>query len=415
MKKRWIRFVAVFFALIASFMLFATLSCWLPDRAIQKHVSQAALSLHERGEYPNAIIDKVACRQDNFTDAIILNQIFCIDRSHPLKSAMSAVRGCSENPYDVTGALLQTTRYETDIIPLTYPRYWHGNTFLFRFLLSFMNYSNLQWLMFAVSTLLMVFFVICYYPRAGIWNTFAFVLSWLLVYGFIMQFSMQFFPVLALALICSILIVQHDDNPAYIAMLFFIIGCLTCYFDLLTTPLLTFGWPLAVWISLQKSSTIKLKNNLLQIIGWGALWGTGYGLTFVSKWALGSWILKTNVLQDATDQVAYRMASSDFTRWDAIAQNFNMLPLSMVLAVLVLFVLLMVLRFRAQGGSKALLLLLTALLPYVWYLLVANHSYLHAWFTYRLQAVSLAALFMALLSFSSGKGMLTRKNRSSHS
>ena len=400
MKKRWIRFVAVFFALIASFMLFATLSCWLPDRAIQKHVSQAALSLHERGEYPNAIIDEVACRQDNFTDAIILNQIFCIDRSHPLKSAMSAVRGCSENPYDVTGALLQTTRYEPDIIPLTYPRYWHGNTFLFRFLLSFMNYSNLQWLMFAVSTLLLIFFVIGYYPRAGIWNTIAFVLSWLLVYGFIMQFSMQFFPVLALALICSILIIPHDDNPAYIAMLFFVIGCLTCYFDLLTTPLLTFGWPLSVWISLQKSSTLKLKENLLQITGWGALWGTGYGLTFVSKWALGSLILKTNVLRDATDQVAYRMASSDFTRWDAVTQNFSMLPLSMLLTVLILLCILMVLRFRAQGGTKALLLLMTALLPYVWYLLVANHSYLHAWFTYRLQAVSLAALFMALLSFS---------------
>jgi hypothetical protein len=403
MKKRWFRFVAVFVVLIASFMLFATLSCWMPDRAIQKHVSQAALTLHKNGIYPNAMIDKVACRQDNFTDAIILNQIFCIDRSHPLKSAMSAVRGCTDNPFDVTGALLKTTRYEQDIKPITYPRYWHGNTFLFRFLLSFMSYSNLQWLMFAVSTLLLIFFVICYYPRAGIWNTLAFVLSWLLVYGFVMQFSMQFFPVLALALICSILIIPHDDNPAYIAMLLFIIGCLTCYFDLLTTPLLTFGWPLAVWISLQRSSTINLKDSLLQITGWGALWGTGYGLTFASKWALGSWILKTNVLQDAADQVAYRMTSSDFTRWDAVTQNFSMLPLSMLLTVLILLCILMVLRFRAQGGTKALLLLMTALLPYVWYLLVANHSYLHAWFTYRLQAVSIAALLMAILSFCSDR------------
>lgn len=403
MKKRWIRFVAVFFALIASFMLFATLSCWMPDRAIQKHVSQAALSFHEQGAYPNAVIDVVACRQDNFTDAIILNQIFCIDRSHPLKSAMSAVRGCSESPFDVTGALLKTTRYESDIVPLPYPRYWHGNTFLFRFLLSFMNYSNLQWLMFAVSTLLLVFFVICYYPRAGIWNTLGFVLSWLLVYGFVMQFSMQFFPVLALALIGSTLIIPHDDNPAYIAMLFFVIGCLTCYFDLLTTPLLTFGWPLAVWISLQRSSTISLKDSLLQITGWGALWGIGYGLTFASKWALGSWILKTNVLQDATDQVAHRMAASDFTRWDAIAQNFQMLPLPMLLTVLILLCILMVLRFRAQGGTKALLLILVALMPYAWYFLIANHSYLHAWFTYRLQAVSLAALFMAVLSFCSDR------------
>lgn len=403
MKKRWFRFVAVFVVLIASFMLFATLSCWMPDRAIQKHVSQAALTLHKNGIYPNAMIDKVACRQDNFTDAIILNQIFCIDRKHPLKSAMSAVRGCTDNPFDVTGALLKTTRYEPDILPITYPRYWHGNTFLFRFLLSFMSYSNLQWLMFAVSTLLLVFFVICYYPRAGIWNTLAFVLSWLLVYGFVMQFSMQFFPVLALALICSILIIPHDDNPAYIAMLLFVIGCLTCYFDLLTTPLLTFGWPLAVWISLQRSSTINLKDSLLQITGWGALWGTGYSLTFASKWALGSWILKTNVLQDAADQVAYRMTSSDFTRWDAVTQNFSMLPLSMLLTVLILLCILMVLRFRAQGGTKALLLLMTALLPYIWYLLVANHSYLHAWFTYRLQAVSISALLMAILSFCSDR------------
>ena len=142
---------------------------------------------------------------------------------------------------------------------------------------------------------------------------------------------------------------------------------------------------------------------MLQITGWGTLWGTGYGLTFASKWALGSWILKTNVLQDAADQVAYRMASSDFTRWDAVTQNFSMLPLSMLLTVLILLCILMVLRFRAQGGTKALLLLMTALLPYVWYLLVANHSYLHAWFTYRLQAVSIAALLMAILSFCSDR------------
>ena len=401
--KKIAKYLVVFFILIALYCLFAVLSCMLPDRAVKRHVEKAAVTLFMEGNYPRALIDEESCRRDNFTDALILNQIHTIDRTHPVRSAAAVTRMNTMPMYDQTGALYKLTQHDTTLVPIDYARYWHGSTFLFRIVLAVTSYTTLQRLMSLTIALLFALFICCYYPRAGLWKTLVWVVSWVLVNGFATQFSMQFFPVLALALICSILIIPHDDNPAYIAMLLFVIGCLTCYFDLLTTPLLTFGWPLAVWISLQRSSTINLKDSLLQITGWGALWGTGYGLTFASKWALGSWILKTNVLQDAADQVAYRMTSSDFTRWDAVTQNFSMLPLSMLLTVLILLCILMVLRFRAQGGTKALLLLMTALLPYVWYLLVANHSYLHAWFTYRLQAVSIAALLMAILSFCSDR------------
>ena len=401
--KKIAKYLVVFFILIALYCLFAVLSCMLPDRAVKRHVEKAAVTLFVEGNYPRALIDEESCRRDNFTDALILNQIHTIDRTHPVRSAAAVTRMNTMPMYDQTGALYKLTQHDTTLVPIDYARYWHGSTFLFRIVLAVTSYTTLQRLMSLTIALLFALFICCYYPRAGLWKTLVWVVSWVLVNGFATQFSMQFFPVLALALICSILIIPHDDNPAYIAMLLFVIGCLTCYFDLLTTPLLTFGWPLAVWISLQRSSTINLKDSLLQITGWGALWGTGYGLTFASKWALGSWILKTNVLQDAADQVAYRMTSSDFTRWDAVTQNFSMLPLSMLLTVLILLCILMVLRFRAQGGTKALLLLMTALLPYVWYLLVANHSYLHAWFTYRLQAVSIAALLMAILSFCSDR------------
>ena len=55
----------------------------------------------------------------------------------------------------------------------------------------------------------------------------------------------------------------------------------------------------------------------------------------------------------------------------------------------------------AKVWLKRPLFLLIVLMPYVWYLLLANHSYLHWWFTYRLQAVAILGLLLAIAPASS--------------
>ncbi len=411
MKKLIIRYILIFIGLISFFFLFSVLSSWWPDKKIKHNISMAALEFNEEELYPNEMINVVPCRQDNFTETLILDQIFCIDRTKPIKSAMSVYRGYKDPWYDIPGALLSTTRYEPDLQYIAYPRYWHGNTFLFRILFSFMDYHNIQWLMFAVSVLLIVLFVCTYYPRAGIWKTLAFLLSWVLVYGFMMPFSIQYFPSLAIALIASTLIVRQEQNPIKISLLFFITACLTNYFDLFTIPLLTFGWPLVAWLSIQDNITIQPKETTWQITQWGLLWVAGYGLTFISKWILGTIFLKDNVLKDGFGQSFYRMNSEGFNRWDALTQNVSMIPWVWVLICLIIFLIIAILHFKGNGGLKAVYFLLIALLPYLWYLAVSNHSYLHFWFTYRLQAVTLSALFMALLSFSSDHSTPHWRNR----
>ncbi len=398
MKRLIFKYIGVFLLLIASFFAFAVVSCCWPDRAVRRHVSQAAVTLQGEEVYRTAFIDRPSCQQDNFSEAIILNQIFCVNRRTPVNSAMGVYRSYN-GPDDMAGALLSATRLEPDLMYIPYARYWHGSTFLFRILLSLMSYSQLQWLLFAASTLLMLLFVCVYYPKAGIWKTLAFLSSWTLVYGYMMQFSMQFFPAFALALAASILIVRHERESPYIAMLFFIIACLTNYFDLFTVPLLTFGWPLVAWLSIQDNRSVRLKDTSLSILTWGALWGAGYGLTFLSKWALASLTLKENILRDGIGQSLYRMSLGDHTRWDAVVHNVQMLPTAWACVCLIILLVVTIPRFRGNGGPKALLFLLIALLPYIWYLLVPNHCVLHFWFTYRLQAISLSALFMAVLSF----------------
>lgn len=406
--KKTIKFVWVFFLLIAIFFTFAVLSSWLPDTGIKKHIDKAAISMQKAGDYPNAIIDDTPCRQDNYTDALILNLIYGIDRSTPIRSAMSNnMQGSSVTDLSETGTLLLITQKDLSLYTFSYARYWHGTTFLGRFLLTFLSYSNLQWLLFATSVLLFVIFICLYYPRAGLWKTIALMLSWVLVNGFVTQFSLQFFPVWAITLIASILIIRFNDKSQDLGILMFIIGAVTCYFDLLTTPLLSLGWPLVVWLSLQDPRDVTLKQTLWQLIRWSLLWGLGFALSFVTKWILGTLIIGTNVIKDALKEATTVVASQDLTHWDAITANLNMLSWNMVLIALIIVALFTIWRFRYRGGMQAVLFLCIALIPFVWYFIVFSHSYLHFWFTYRLLAVSIAAILMAMLSFTKERKLIS--------
>ena len=75
--------------------------------------------------------------------------------------------------------------------------------------------------------------------------------------------------------------------------------------------------------------------------------------------------------------------------------SFHLL-LAAFFASLAVFIVLAVRRFDSRGWTRAALLLVVMLLPYAWYFAAANHSYLHWWFTYRAQGVSVCALLLAV-------------------
>ena len=389
------KFIKVFVLLIASYFVFAVLSCLLPDKTIKAHIAQSAPGLAEEGSYPNAIITWDQCQMDNFTDALIMNQIYNIDRKHPVRSAMIVNRSSEGGlDWDQPGLLLRRVHGE-ELKSHQYSRYWHGNTFLFRFVLLLMDFNMLRWTLYLISGLLMVMLLCAYYPEAGTLKTMVLSFGFLVTCGFVTQFSMQFFPVLALTLIGSLLVIKRDKSKDF-GLLFFIVGSLTCYFDLLTAPLLTLGIPLAVMLSLNKESQFDLKRNLLTIIKLILLWGLGFALTFFMKWVLASLILGQNVLADAYEVALYRMDTEDFTRWDALSRNFKMIPLWMIIVAVAVLIVIDVVRHKRLNCKKALVYLLVGVMPLVWYLLLSNHSYIHWWFTYRLLAITITCLMLML-------------------
>ena len=399
-KNPFVKYAILFMLLVVSFFLFVLFSAFLPSRIIQRHVYHAAKSLNEAGNYPRALIDEETCRLDNFTDALILNQIYSVDRHEPLRSAMRVSRWQTEPAYDQTGSLYLQTRHAEGLEEVDYNYYWHGSTFLYRFLLLFFSFSQLKLLMYVTVFLLLLFFLRSYYPLAGAWNSMAFLFSWMLVYGFVMPASLQFFPILAISLIASLLVIRYRKNPQALGVVFFVTASLSAFFDLLTVPLLTFGWSVAVWLSLPAKKPLTLSEGFRNLLVWGLSWVAGYVLTFLAKWLLGAAVLGGDVLSNAFQSGLYRVGAEDFSRWDALVLNIKLLPTKMVLITVVLFLAAGIFRSRGSFGVRGVLLLLVALMPYLWYLVFSNHSYQHYWFTYRLQAVTLCAVLMALLGSS---------------
>ncbi len=263
-----------------------------------------------------------------------------------------------------------------------------------------MDYTTLRFFLFAFSTILLILFAIKYSRKASVLKTILLIISFLSCYGFVMQISLQFFPVLAITLGGAILLCNGNDKiNSNIGLFFFVIGSITSFFDLLTTPLLTLGFPLLVWISLQPDEQTEIKKDIVSIIKHSVSWFSGFALTWVAKWLLGTIILRENIFLDAWEQSVYRLETEGFTRWDAISQNLGMLNYPLIIIALSLILIAIIVSFNKNGWKKAVLFSIVGILPYCWYFVLSNHSYLHWWFTYRSQITSVACCLLVFASF----------------
>jgi len=177
----------------------------------------------------------------------------------------------------------------------------------------------------------------------------------------------------------------------------FVFGCLTSYFDLLTAPLLTCGLPLIVYLSTENEDSFR--KRLLSLFLYAILWGVGYALTWASKWALATIFLDVNVFKDAFDTVLYRTSIEHNSRFDAISVNYGLLPNTLINIILLLLLPLVIIFFNRSKIKTNLLLLIVAIFPYIWFFVAAQHSWCHWWFTYRIQAISIIALFFIFINF----------------
>ena len=140
------------------------------------------------------------------------------------------------------------------------------------------------------------------------------------------------------------------------------------------------------------------------------VWGFGYVGMWGMKWVMASLILGENVMPYVTEHIGERLYGdigvSQLTYiCGAVTRNIGCLfPLEYG-EIGVLFCIFLVLFISYNGyvyhgkhicGWHILMYMLPGLVPYIRYLVLHNHSYLHCFFTYRAQMATVLAIVLIL-------------------
>lgn len=410
-----VQYLKLFGLLLAAYLLFAAGSYWMAQAPVKKHVVKTIERGDLASDQPRAFLPRLQCRMDNYTDALILNQAYTMPSENMVNGIMLLPRlTCEKLPFEELRVAvgIDPAPDSCHVSTATYARYWHGNTFLARYLLFFWDYPTIRLLLYIVSSLLLLWCGALLWQRGG-WQPAAAVgIGLACSYAFMMQFSLQLGMVLLIALGGMIALARQGkkkkNGEKGILAIFFIIGSLTAYFDLLTAPMLTLGLPLIVMLALGREERLSVVFKRLGKTS--LLWAVGYGATWVSKWILATLLTSENIWADGLHNLSNRSGVLDeYGRWDALTANIDLLPWGfIILGLAVIIVLACRYHFNRQGWRRALPLLVVALIPWLWYLFAANHSYLHNWFTFRSQAVTITALFLAAMQFVDWKKLNTK-------
>ena len=313
----------------------------------------------------------------------------------------------------------------------SYERYWNGWMVFVRPLLILFNYGGIKKLSWIAFFVLFVSLVILAYKKLGNGALYAGALGISLIAvcpNGIDQLA-YIFPILLALGACIFVFVTCEnlhspERRLSLSVAFFVIGALTQYLDFLTFPALTLLYPLFFCVLLINESKGECKGmscgkTLFFVVAFSSItWCLGYGLLWGSKWVVGSLILGRDIVSDSFNQMLFRTGvtnmgfgvtapledwfGTDINAYNSIAIQLKTLYPGMkiwmlVLTAIVLLVLLAVQKLRGLSCAVPIALLAIALMPYVWFAVASNHSIIHYYFTYRLQAASLFGLLAYLV------------------
>lgn len=389
LKETGKKLLVAFVILICLYSLLLIYSFMIPDNLLMENWTTSVLTIASEPKRWMVLSELEGTKLDTFTDNLIFQKMLNRGDMHPVKAAM-----WTEG----------------------YMRYWFGIIAFVRPLLLFIDYTAIRYLnIFLVFGLF--FIVMVKLDRAlGRKMSVGFVFSLLMINFWIFPLSLQYTPIYVVMMLSVLAILASENTSIYSSIFhFFVIGSVTNFSDLLTAPLLTFGITFIMYfIHKNKDKIRKAKSNYLEMIVLGVSWLLGYTATWISKWIIASVILKQNVIKFAVNQILLRTGGSQdevLNIKQIISKLLSiMFPGNTSILLALVFIVWIVIFIRKHKPIKELIslspLLLVALLPFVWFLVLQNHNQHHAYFTYRILMISVFGLYaFMILSLSINKSM----------
>lgn len=408
----------VLLVLIGVFLLAASL--FLPKGVIHNNVYFSVDTFNNEMDLPRSIPDYPMSMLDNNTDAcmLLIADYHASDGSLADQLFLGQYAVYDENKSGLVGMDSIGSLQAEEVLRVgEYPRYWHGWLFPLRLSLCLFNYSGIRMMNVVILTVLFAITVMSIERTKQRETLIPFLISFAILMPAALPLCMAYMISTCIALIASALILQYReriDALIGIRLYFMLIGAITAYSEFLQFPLITLGFPL-VFLLAAKGKKQTLQQNVRDTVLCIIAWGSGYFGMWIAKWILASLFTDRNVIKDAIDQIAIRFsstgngqASANISRLAAVDKNLAVLnrrPIILMLVSCSIFYLTRMVHFCLTSDEEAqktcnismlIPFLLLSVLPFLWILLLANHSYIHFHFTYRVFSVTIFAILCGL-------------------
>lgn len=403
---RNVKYPAVFLAAVCFLLGILVLSAQIPQQAIRENMLESARFLCDGPLFGTAVEGVEGSRIDRYADAILLGVAWQYDREEPLASVMESsyyyteYQNENQNLLDAVSQNLSANQQ--------YLRYWHGSIALLRPLLCIFSLPQIYVLNGAVLATLALWLLAELCRKKAFVPAFGMVLGLVMTSSWFVPLSLEYTWTYLVMLAGSIIAVKlaYGGKWQHMGPFFLLSGMVTNYLDFLTTETLTLLVPLllAFWIGRTKTEPRPFVVKAV------FSWGCGYVGMWLAKWLLAAVVLEENVLPYVVNHVQERLGGDvglSLVRYmaGAVLRNVGCLfPLEYgtlgVLAVLTLVIFSSYVGYvhqkKAVCRERVALFTALGLVPYVRYLVLHNHAWLHCFFTYRAQLATVLAVVMIL-------------------
>lgn len=404
-NNRCMQRIGIFSICIMMGMVLNILAFLLPDKPIHSNVIKSIPTFEKEGNFPEIIQGYKGSILDNNSDGWMLLMCDYDGQESVIDKALSGYF----KVYKIGGFVgtnNMIAMQDNEVIKIrSYSRYWHGWLFFLRFLLMFFDYSDIRALNMFMQIILLIYTFILMERRDLKQYYFAWIIAILAIFPIATMISMEYSFIYYIALSAVIVLLKAEKQVQKIfgfSTFFMLIGIITSYFDFLTYPILTLGFPLVFifLLNLNKWEKQTILEKLKKIIGYSVMWVIGYGGMWASKWIMGSLLTEHNVIKEAVSQITLRtshtsgVASVTDEKISYIITIMKNLEAICTLPFIILFLsgILIALwnvkniiqeKQMKERISRAFPFFMIALFPFIWWIALENHSYLHSHFTYR--------------------------------
>lgn len=414
--KIFLRGFFVWIGVLGVLWLFLIASAMIPNELIKNNLMKSTYIIagEELFEYYEG--NKLNGIVDNYADSIWLNVAWYMGKDTPISASIDTKYYDGETNEEKEGLFLAVTE-EDRMANADYTRYWHGTVGIIRILHLVTHVNGIRMLGFLITLFFAAIVMLLLIRDGKDMVAVSFFISLCLVKIWNIRFCMEYQPAFVIGfLMCILYLLLEKKGDEYLFLLAVAGGTAVAFFDFLTTETVTILMPLILVITVRgmENRMGNFKKSVRFVFTQGMAWGCAYGMTFWAKWLLATVITGENKFNLALSWAGERIAGDNagtgklspiLQKLVAPFANFSVLfgankrlsgihiTLGIILIILFGVIVILCLKYSENDNkSVTLILALLGSLILLRFLVLNNHSYLHAFFTYR----ALMSFFMAM-------------------